>query len=107
MKIVRLIGKILLGIVGVALVIALVWAALNWSDLRAFQPVASGAYAKFMCSSLFVEGKTEEQARNWAKVSVPVKEIEIDYANKAVTARALFYTNTAQYVNERMGCVLK
>jgi hypothetical protein len=107
MKIIRLIGKILLGVIGVALVIVLIWVALNWSDLRAFQPVPSGAYAKFMCSSLFVEGKTEEQARNWAKVSVPVKEIGIDYTNKSVTARSLFYTSTARYVNERLGCILQ
>jgi hypothetical protein len=103
----KLVRKILLGILVVVLVAAAVLVALNRSDLLAFQPVASGAYAKFMCSSLFVEGKTEEQARNWSAVSLPVKLIQVDFTNKTVTASALFHTSTARYVNARLGCKLE
>ena len=83
------------------------WVIANWNELRGFQQMPSGAYAKFMCSALFVEEMTEEQARNLARVSVPVKEMMVDYKSKSVTTRSLFYTSTASFVNERYGCTLE
>jgi hypothetical protein len=102
----KLLLKVLLAVLLVAVIGGAVWVFLNWTDLKAFQGMPSGAYAKFMCSSLFVEGKPIEQARTWSQVSVPVQEISIDYTNKSVTARSLFFTNTARYINDRFGCTL-
>jgi hypothetical protein len=103
----RLIGKILLVILLGVVAFGMAWIVIHWKDLRAFQGMPSGAYAKFMCSSLFVEGKSEEQARIWSRMPVPVKEIQIDYTHKSVTARSLFHTSTARYVDERYGCTLE
>ena len=83
------------------------WVFVNRRDVAAFLPMPSAAYAKFMCSSLFVADMSEEQARNWSQLSVPVKEVRIDYQKKTVTARALFHTNTARYVDDRCGCSLE
>ena len=103
----KIVKKIILAVVVLAVVIGVVWVGIHWEELVNFRKMPSGAYAKFMCSALFVDEVSEEQARVIARVSVPVKEINIDYENKAVTARALFYTSTAQYVNDKYGCTLK
>lgn len=83
------------------------WVFANRKDLAAFLPMPAGAYAKFMCSCLFVADMPEEQARNWSQLSVPVKLVRIDYQKKTVVARALLQTRTARYVNARCGCTLE
>jgi hypothetical protein len=80
------------------------WVIANWNELRGFQQMPSRAYAKFMCSTYFVEEMTDEQARNLARGSAPVEEILIDFESKSAMTRSLFYTSTASYVNERYGC---
>jgi len=79
----------------------------NFKDIKNFLPMASGVYAKFMCSSMFVEGKNEEQARNWSRTVIPVKSYKVDFKNKSVTATALGKTSTARYISERFGCTLE
>ena len=91
----------------VAVVVGGIWVFINRKDLRSFQQMPSGAYSKFMCSALFVEGMPEDQARNFSRVSVPVIELQIDYENKSVTTWSLFHTSTARYINERFGCTLE
>jgi len=83
------------------------WVAANWKDISAFLPMASAAYAKFMCSSIFVEGKTEEAARNWSRLSLPVSSCEIDYTKKTVTVKGLGRENTARYKGARFGCTIE
>ncbi len=102
MKILKLL-LILLAVIILGLGIV---AGANLKDIRAFLPMASAAYAKFMCSSIFVEGKNEEQARNWSRTVIPVKGYKVDYATKSVTATALGKTSTARYMGERFGCTL-
>jgi hypothetical protein len=99
--------KIALILVLVILVGVGVWVAANWKDISAFLPMASAAYAKFMCSSIFVEGKTEERARNWSRLSLPVSSCEIDYKNKSVTVKGLGRVNTARYRGARFGCTVE
>ncbi|HPV98453.1 MAG TPA: hypothetical protein PLZ78_11530 [Spirochaetota bacterium] len=84
-----------------------VWVAANWRDISAFLPMASGAYAKFMCSSIFVEGKTEEAAHNWARLALPVSSCVVDYEKKTVTVKGLGHKNTARYAGARFGCTLE
>jgi len=102
--------KKILKITGLALIAIIVAAGLyvaaNWTTIKNFLPMASGAYAKFMCSSMFVEGKDEEAARNWSRLSLPIQECVIDRGKKTVTVRALGKTSTARYINERFGCTL-
>ena len=103
----KIFKKIILPVVVIAVVVGVVWIGIHWEELVNFRKMPSGAYAKFMCSALFVDEVSEEQARVIARVSAPVKEINIDYENKTITARSLFYTSTAQYVNDKYGCTLK
>lgn len=99
--------QLLLILIVIILVGAGAWITANLKDIKAFLPMASAAYAKFMCSSLFVEGKTEEQAHNWSKLALPVQRCDIDYEKKTVTAKGLGKTSTARYVSERFGCTLE
>ena len=101
------IGRILLAVLVVAVCVAQVWVIVNFNDIRSFQAMPSGAYAKFVCSSLFVVGMDEESAKEWASIPVPVQEAQIDYEGKRVTTRALFYTSVARYEGERLGCTLE
>ena len=103
----KTIRKLILVLLLLLLVVGASWVVSHWKELRNFQQMPSGAYAKFMCSALFVDEVSEEQARTIARVSVPVKEIQIDYENKIIKTRSLFYTSTARYVNERFGCILE
>jgi hypothetical protein len=103
----RSIRSVLVVILLAVVILGVAWVFVNWNDLRAFQEMPSGAYAKFMCSSLFVVGMTEDQARNWSALPVPIQELRIDYQTKSVTARALFHSSTARYEDERLGCTLE
>lgn len=81
--------------------------ASNWKDIKNFQPMASGAYAKFMCSCLFVEGRTEEQCKIWSRLSIPQSSYIISKKNKSVTSTALWFSSSAHYKSKRLGCTLK
>jgi hypothetical protein len=94
--------------VGLLLVLAAAsWILANRDDLAAFVPMPAGAYAKFLASALFVEGRTEEQARVWARLPLPVGTVTIDQAHKSVTVEAYFQKATARWVDERHGVVLE
>jgi hypothetical protein len=81
--------------------------ASNWKDIKNFQPMASGAYAKFMCSCLFVEGRTEEQCKIWSRLSIPQSGYTINKKDMTVTSTALWYTSTARYKDKKLGCTLE
>jgi hypothetical protein len=100
-------GRVLLIVVAVVLCAAVIWVGLNFNKIRAFQAMPSGAYAKFMCSSLFVVGMDEQSAKNWADVGFPMQDVKIDYETKTVSARALLHTSVARYQGERFGCTLE
>ena len=100
-------GRILLIVVAVALCAAVIWVGFNFNNIRSFQAMPSGAYAKFMCSSLFVVGMDEQSAKNWADVGFPMQDVKIDFETKTVSARALLHTSVAQYQGERFGCTLE
>jgi len=96
-----------------ALVAALVllgasWIIPNWKDLAAFLPMPAHTYARFMAMQLFVEGRSEEEARNWSKLPLPILgSVKIDRAAKSVTVTAYFFRATARWVDERHGVVLE
>jgi hypothetical protein len=98
----------IIGIVVIIMVVAMgLFIMINWSDLKNFRPMAGNVYSKFMCSCLFVEGRTEEQCRNWSRVAIPVSAYKVDYKEKRVTATGLGLTGTSSYRGERFGCVLE
>ncbi len=101
------VGRFVLVLVVVVLCVAAIWVGLNWYNIRAFQAMPSGAYAKFVCSSLFVIGMDEASAKEWASIPVPVQEVQIDYQGKTVIAKALLHSSVAQYQGERLGCTLQ
>jgi hypothetical protein len=103
----KLFKKILLIVLLAGVLAASFWVLVNRQNLVAFQHMPSGAYSKFMCSSLFVVGMTEQEAKDWSALSVPIQSLHIDYEQKTVTSRALFYTSTARFVDERYGCTLE
>jgi hypothetical protein len=47
---------------------------------------------------------SEEQCHNFARQWVPISEFKLDKENKSVTVTGLGKTNTAKYLNERLGC---
>ncbi len=101
-------GVKIAGIAAVILIVVLGLVILiNLKDLRNFRPMAGNVYSKFMCSCLFVEGRTEEQCRNWSRVVIPVSEYRVDYREKRVTATGLGMTGTSSYRGERFGCTLE
>lgn len=72
-------------------------------------PNMPGAYeAKEYCSCRFVEGRDAAHCDQYiAQDVVPRQWRKVDEANKRVTARALWRTHSAQWVSERLGCVLE
>ncbi len=85
----------------------LTYIVINVNDFRDFLPVTSGAYAKFMCVSMFVLGMTEEQARSWSHLPLPYQKMRIDYKTKTVSVTAWGVTSVARYIDERHGTVLE
>lgn len=102
-KIAKLFGIILLAIV----LLAGIFVGANWSDIKNFQPMPSGAFSKFMCSCMFVEGRSEEECKNWSRLSVPQQGYSIDLKKKSVTAKSLWHSTTSQYRGERFGCTVE
>ncbi len=98
----------LLSIIILAIVLLLgIFIGANWSDIKNFQPMASGAFSKFMCSCMFVEGRSEEQCKNWSRLVIPQQGYSVNKKEKSVTATALWYSNTSRYRDERFGCTLE
>lgn len=101
------IGKIL-GIFILAVVLLIgIFVGANWTDIKNFQPMASGAFSKFMCSCMFVEERSEEDCKNWSRLIIPQQSYSVDKEKKSVTATALWYSNTSRYVGKRFGCTLE
>lgn len=94
-------------VTGLLLLAATGLVAANWDDLVSFVPMPASVYATFLADALFVEGRTEEQARNWARLSLPVGKVTVDPVRKTVTVEAYFQTATARWVDERRGVVLE
>jgi len=102
-KIAKLLGIILLAIV----LLVGIFVGANWSDIKNFQPMPSGAFSKFMCSCMFVEGRSEEECKNWSRLSVPQQGYSIDLKKKSVTAKSLWYNTTSRYMGDRFGCTVE
>ena len=79
----------------------------NYKKLSNFTHLASGTYAKWMCSCLFVEGRSEEACHNWSRHFVPINKCTIDHEKKTVTVKALGRINSANHVSKELGCTLQ
>jgi hypothetical protein len=51
--------------------------------------------------------QNEKFCRNYTRQWVPIQKIQIDQKKKRVTAKGLWVTNSAKYINRRSGCVLE
>ncbi len=75
------------------------------ADTANFAPVPSVYQSKELCSCLFVEGRGEQQCRDYvAQSTVPVNNTIIDWEKKTVRATSLGVTNKAVYKGPRDGC---
>ncbi len=102
-KIAKLIGIIFLTV----FLLVGIFIGANWTDIKNFQPMASGAFSKFMCSCMFVEGRSEAECKNWSRLSVPQQSYSVNQKEKSVTATALWHKSRARYQNKRFGCTLE
>lgn len=89
------------------LVLLGIYIGANWRDIKNFQPMGSATFSKFMCSCMFVEGRSEEQCLIWSRVVIPQQSYSVNKNEKSVTSSALWYTSTARYRNDRFGCTLE
>ena len=70
-------------------------------------PLASAYNAKTVCSCIFVMERDVEDCREWARVSPAVARFQIDWQRQAVVSRSLGgWSETAQYVDDQVGCKL-
>ena len=84
-----------------------VWIALNWAVLSAFPGMASAYEAKEYCSCRFVSLRDDDFCAAYVKQhTVPTQGRSVDEAARSVTARALWVSHTARWVDRRQGCVL-
>jgi hypothetical protein len=93
----------------------LIWMAV-WLGCATRQPppygaslfsLASGFSAKEVCSCIFVSGRSEDECREWTRVSPNVARFKVDNKSKVVTANAVWMGRTqARYVDEKTGCVI-
>ena len=94
-----LIGLVLLGALGF-----LGW---NWSVLSVFPNMPSSYEAKEYCSCRWVSERPAEFCDRFVKQTVvPTQGRSVDGVNKSVTARALWTTNRAHWVDRKHGCVI-
>lgn len=97
-------GLGLLGLVVCALAAVLVWGG---PELRNFPDMPSSYEAKEYCSCRWTSGLDDAFCEDFVfQTIIPTQGKVVDEANKSVTARALFRSNTARWVDERRGCVL-
>ena len=99
--------KISLVILVILLSIAGIYITINFKKISDFTHVASGTYSKWMCSCLFVEGRSEEACHNWSRHFIPIDKCTIDHEKKSVTVKSLGRTNSAQYMSREFGCTLQ
>jgi hypothetical protein len=94
----------------------LIWLALSLGCAPKHPPpygaslfsLASGFSAKEVCSCIFVSGRSEDECREWTRVSPNVARFRVDERDKVVTANALWMGKTrARYVDEKTGCVIE
>jgi len=63
--------------------------------------------AKDMCSCIFVQGRDEDFCRDWVKASPNLATKKVDFDNKTIHTEALqYWSASAQWVDQRHGCVL-
>lgn len=87
-----------------ALVAVLVWGG---PELRSFPDMPSSYEAKEYCSCRWTSGMDATFCDDFVfQTIIPTQGRTIDEAGKSVTARALFRSNTARWVDDRQGCVL-
>jgi hypothetical protein len=100
-------GRRVLQLLGVLLLAAVIYVALNYKHVAAFPRIISAFYSKEFCSCYFVTEGTEEQCHNFARQWVPIQSFALDKEKRTVTVKGLFATTTARYTGDRYGCMLE
>ena len=101
--------KVLLIVLILVVVLVGIWVLANFQDVKEFFPMPAGAYAYFMASSLWVEGRSPAEASSYSRLPWPfsVDEVQIDQASHTVTVKSWFTTATARWVDQEHGVVLQ
>jgi hypothetical protein len=79
-------------------------------DMEELAKLGAGYHAKNMCTCLFVVEQTEEFCKDMSKTTPNIDdfggEYIIDREKKSVTAKIIIVQATAQWKDERLGCLL-
>jgi hypothetical protein len=75
------------------------------SKLLASNELAAHFYSKELCSCLWVLELSEIDCEEEAKEFIPRGKVEIDFKNKRVISSGYGAKQTAQFLNEKEGCV--
>ena len=83
------------------------WVAWNWAIVSAIPQLPGSYESKEYCSCRFVSGRDDAFCEGFVKQStIPMQGRWVDEATKTVTARALWRSESARYVDAKRGCVL-
>jgi hypothetical protein len=94
-------------IIFVVMDLCLFWIISNGSNLKAFPSIISSFYSKEFCSCYFVVGGNEDFCHNYARQWVPISDFKLDNDKKRVIVSGLGRTNSAQFLDNKQGCVLQ
>jgi len=94
-------------VVGLLLLFAGIYLAVNFKHTAAFPSIISAYYSKEFCSCFFVTEGTVDECHNFARQWVPIQSFKLDQEKRTVTVKGLFVTTTARYTGDRYGCILE
>ena len=95
-------GRIALGL----LLLLAAFLAFNWPHLGAFPGVLPAFTAKEYCSCRFVMGQSDKYCRGYVEQWLPISDLAVDEAARAVMARGTSVTRSARWLSPREGCRL-
>jgi CubicO group peptidase (beta-lactamase class C family) len=95
---------------GLLIILIFVVGGLGWFVYKAV-PIGTGYAAKYLCSSVFISQRDpgvvfKDDIRPVDKTLTRIIDVEVDYTQKAVTARALGLLKSRAIYREGCGCTL-
>ncbi len=95
---------------GLLIIMILVAGGLGWFVYQAL-PIGTGYAAKYICSSVFISQRDpgvvfKDDIRPMDKILTRIIDAEVDYTQKAVTARALGLLKSRAIYRQGCGCTL-
>ena len=95
-------------VLGLILLAGVGFVGWNWAVLSVFPNMPSSYEAKEYCSCRFVSERPADFCDRFVRQSVvPTQGRTVDEQGRRVTAKALWTTNSARWVDRQHGCVLE